>query len=361
VNIALLIERFGATGGAERMAGAVVEGLRARGHEPHVYAARFDGDVRGLCVPHSVSARGLNRHVAFARNAKKALDRHDVVVSFTRTLDHDLLRLGGGIHAEYLRRMEAARSALGRVFSRINPKERAILRLERDGLAAARIVVAVSRRVRDEAVAHYAVPRDRVEVLHNGVDLDRFAPGTKESRAAWLRAAGIPDGFTVLFAGSGFRRKGLRTAIDAVALVPEARLVVCGKDAPGPWRGHAERRGAGSRVHFLGQRADIAAAYAAADALVLPSLYDPFPNVCLEALACGTPIVVSAVCGPSEILREGADGFIADGPDAIAGALRRIRAGGDAMRAAARACAERHPIQAWVDAMAAFCERARRP
>ena len=169
MNVALIIEAFGAIGGAERIAGYVAAGLKKRGHEIHVYAAKFEGDT-GV-VEHRVSAKGLNRHVAFSNGVKKAMQKHDVVYSFTRTVTQDILRLGGGIHAEYLKRMEAARSILGRVFSRINPKERAILKLEREGLEKTPRIIAVSHRVKQEAIDHYGIAAKKIMITPCAVNI----------------------------------------------------------------------------------------------------------------------------------------------------------------------------------------------
>lgn len=343
MNLALVIEAFGAMGGAERMAGYLASGLIARGHAVHVYAAKFEGKT-GV-VEHRVSAKGLNRHVAFSNAVKKAMEKHDVVYSFTRTVTQDILRLGGGIHAEYLKRMEAARSMLGRFFSRINPKERAILRLEREGLEKTPRIVAVSNRVKEEAIRHYRIVESKIQVMHNGVDLQRFHPSLRLGRAEWLKAARVPEGFLVLFAGSGFRRKGLNRAIEAVSRIRGARLLVCGKDNAEPFEAYAKKLHV--HAHFLGARKDIESAYAAADVLVLPAYYDPFPNVCLEAMACGTPVVVSPVCGPSEVITHGADSFVAEQPEEIAACLERLKSSD--LRAAARATAEKHPIDAYLE------------
>ncbi|MBI2933665.1 MAG: glycosyltransferase family 4 protein [Planctomycetes bacterium] len=342
MRVAILIERFAAKGGAERMAGAVAAGLLARRHEVHVFAGAFDD---APVVRHEIP-RGS--HTAFARRCREALrgERFDVVHSFTRTLAHDILRLGGGIHAEYLRRVEPARGPLDRMWSRVNPKERAILKLEREGLRAARIVQAVSERVKREAMEHYGVDPARIVVMHNGVDTSRFHPDLRRHRATMLAELGLPaDAFVTLFVGSGARRKGLATALRAFELLSDPRdhLIVVG-DAPAS--------SSAPRVRFVGVRPDIERFYGTADALLLPTLYDPFPNVCLEALASGVPVVVTRVAGVSEIITDGVDSFVVDDPGepvAIADRLRRIRSSGDAMRRAARALAERHPIERYVE------------
>jgi len=338
MRVALLIEKFAAKGGAERMAAYVVDGLRSRGHEVHVYASAFRGDGYER---HPV-AKGS--HAQFAARCKAALDgaAFDVVHSFTRTLRHDILRLGGGLHAEYLKRVAPARNPIDRVWAKINPKERKILAIEKDGLAAAKLVQAVSQRVKREAIDHYGVDPRKIAVTHNAVDLARFHPDLRRHRDEVLRELGIPRDATVaLFVGSGARRKGLAHAIDGRG---DAHLVVVGDAKPRQL----------ARVHFAGVRADVERFYGAADVFVFPTLYDPFPNACLEALACGVPVVVTRVAGVSEIMTDGREGFVVDDARDVADRVRRIAT---PMRAAARALAETRPISRYVDETLALYAR----
>jgi len=356
MKIALLIESFGALGGAEQQAMMLARSLVIRGHGVHVFA----GTVRGTEEGVEATALGDSDHPGFARAAKAALDgrKFDVVHSFARTVSQDLLRLGGGVHAEYLRRMETTRSTLGRWFSRVNPKERRILALERESFStgATRLIQAVSARVRDEVIRHYSVDPARIVVTWNAVDLARFHPGLRERRPALLAEMGIPPGaFVVLYAGSGFRRKGLARAIEALGFLPrdvEAWLLVAGSGKSARYGRMAARRSV--RIRFLGSRPDIENIYAVADAFVLPTLYDPFPNVCLEAMASGVPVIVTEVAGVSEIIKPGTNSFVvADpgDPHDIASRLQRLldpRERAD-VGWAARAAAERRPFEKYVD------------
>ncbi len=355
MKIALLIESFGALGGAENQAAMLASALAERGHAVRVFAATVRGAVDGV----EATALGVSDHRGFAKAAKGALQGQafDVVHSFARTVSQDLLRLGGGVHAEYLQRMEASRSRLGRWFSRVNPKERRILALERESFRpeSTRLIQAVSERVRGEVVQHYGIKPERIVVTRNAVDLKRFEPGLKDRRARVLEEMGVPAGaFVVLFAGSGFRRKGLGRAIEALALLPRdanAWLLVAGSGGSTRFAWMAKRRQV--RARFLGARADIDNLYAAADALVLPTLYDPFPNVCLEAMACGIPVIVTEVAGVSEIITPGTDSFVVPDPGdphEIASRLSRLldpreRA---AVGQAARRTVEKRPFQAYV-------------
>jgi glycosyltransferase involved in cell wall biosynthesis len=106
----------------------------------------------------------------------------------------------------------------------------------------------------------------------------------------------------------------------------------------------AERMGSGGRVHFLGvmPQERLAAVYGAADVLVLASAREGYPNVLLEALACGTPVVATAVGGAPEVVRNTVAGRLVEeqSPEALAGAIRDLLADPPA-RAATRAYAER--------------------
>lgn len=113
------------------------------------------------------------------------------------------------------------------------------------------------------------------------------------------------NALAILFVGSGFERKGLRFAIDAVrSLGPNFRLLVAG-------RGRAQLA-SGSSVQRLGPVHDLPTLYAAADIFLLPTLYDPFSNACLEALAVGLPVITTRANGFSEIIEHGVHGSIVE-------------------------------------------------
>ena len=137
-----------------------------------------------------------------------------------------------------------------------------------------------------------------------------------------------PCDYVVLFAGSGWERKGLRAAIDGIARVNAAchpMLLVAGRGNPRQYRG-------GERVRFLGPVREMAACYAAADAFILPTLYDPFSNACLEALAAGLPVITTDANGFSEILQPGIDGEILEDRADSAAVARAIEAWSDPAR-----------------------------
>jgi UDP-glucose:(heptosyl)LPS alpha-1,3-glucosyltransferase len=124
-----------------------------------------------------------------------------------------------------------------------------------------------------------------------------------KSRAAYGLDA---NDLAIVFAGSGWKRKGLRFAVEAVEACGNSKmhLLVAG-------RGNKEKFNS-SRASFLGELLDLPALYAAADIFLLPTIYDPFSNACLEALASGVPVITTRANGFSEIIEDKVHGSIVD-------------------------------------------------
>jgi UDP-glucose:(heptosyl)LPS alpha-1,3-glucosyltransferase len=152
------------------------------------------------------------------------------------------------------------------------------------------------------------VPAARIRVIPNGIDLDRFrrVPG---ARLTIRQEFNIPaDAKLLLFAGHEFRRKGLAYAIGALErLGPDVWMLVVGSDNSAPYRKLASK--AANRLIFAGARTDMPALYAAADAFVLPTAYETFSLVCMEAMACSVPVFATPVGGIEDYLIDGLNGF----------------------------------------------------
>lgn len=369
MRIALVAYTFAETlGGVERYVSNLARGLAVRGQDVHIvcHRSRHGRLLPGITV-HQVPVTTWYsplRYASFAKHSASFLRQQsfDVIHAFGRTTHQDICRLGGGVHWEYLLHTDRSmRSPLGRFLRRWNPRDRVILDLERRSLSpgAYRKVVCVSNRCKEEVQRYYGLPDPAIAVIPNGVDLARFTPAGRESTRRRMRDLfAVADGDRVaLFAGTGFERKGLRYAIEALALLPpEAsyRLWVVGRGNVAPYRRGATRLKIHDRVRFLGERDNMADFYAAADLLLLPSLYDPFPNVCLEAMACSLPVVTSRVTGVAEIIEHGVDSFVVDNAQQvldIAACLRKLADPGtrDAVGRAARAKAEQHSLDAHID------------
>ena len=178
--------------------------------------------------------------------------------------------------------------------------------------------VAVSRRVKDDLVESYGVDPARIVVIPNGIDLGRFRFDAA-ARARVRRAWGIPaDARVALFAGHEFDRKGLAQAITAIAQTKApVWLLVVGSDAPARYERLARQLGV--NVVFAGTQSDMPSYYSAADAFLLPTAYETFSLVCMEALACSLPVFATQVGGVEDYLRSGYNGHIIPrDPDGIA-------------------------------------------
>jgi UDP-glucose:(heptosyl)LPS alpha-1,3-glucosyltransferase len=330
-------------GGVERATAGFIEALVAHGHDVHLLSPRGQHTVNGV-TPHTLAlppAPAVARVLVLALATRLAVRRRawDVVQSHERTLSQDVYRAGEGCHRAYM-------SAMGLHGHRRASYHRVLLALERRVFARTAQVVAISRRGAEEIAALYGVPPARLSVVYNGVDLVRYHPDNRaRARPAARAEAGIPmEAWTLLFAGSGFERKGLMTAIEALARMDDrhARLLVLGKGDTRAYSERAQGLGVADRVAWLGPRPDIERWYAAADALAIPTRYEPFGNVHLEALASGIPVVTTSQAGGAEVVTPGSGAVIEPGdPPALAAALDRVREQDPRqLMAAARAAAE---------------------
>lgn len=216
--------------------------------------------------------------------------------------------------------------------------------------ADAVIVVAVS--LKDE-LKKLGAPGEKIAVLRNGVDLEMFHPGDREAARG---ALGV-EGKVIVSVGHLIERKGHHLVIDALREIEGAILLIAGE---GPERAalqsRAERNGVAGRVRFLGSVAHDALRdiYAAADVLVLASSREGWPNVLLEAMACGTPCVATDAGGSREVIAGPAAGRIVTerSGSAIASETNALLASPPS-REQTRAYAERH---AWNETAAGMAE-----
>ena len=182
-------------------------------------------------------------------------------------------------------------------------------------------VIAASQMVVKEIIDLYRYPADRIDVVRNGVPLDgfRFDAALREKSRAELGLK--PDQIALLFVGSGWERKGLLFAVEAMALCKnqKLRLLVAGRGDARPYKTTRLRFWREDPVQFLGEVADLVPVYAAADIFILPTIYDPFSNACLEALASGLPVITTRSNGFSEIIEDGVHGSIVDNPANLIG------------------------------------------
>ncbi len=375
MRIALITEYFLPSKGGSEIYGLMIgRALLDAGHEVHVVTGDWDPTQDGF-IYHKVpktSFRPLHRYT-FAQRASRLIEgeRFDVVHAFTRGINADMLQLHGGCHRVWLQQEgKTSSSLLGKLVTRvkrlISVDDQLVLKMERDSLCwGASLLVAVSEMVRDDLMSCYPLSPEQIRVLPNGTDTERFHPcSVADQRKQVRQDLGFEDEVVFLFMGHNFRRKGLRPAIEALARlrdVPNARLLVVGDDRPSRYAGLARKLGCDDRIRYVGGSDEPERWYAAADAVVFPSYYDPFGLIVLEGMACGLPVITSTTTGAAQLITHGRDGFVAnvEDIDALARAMctcldpeARVRMG-----AAARKTAEGYSLDRHIEELTdLYCE-----
>lgn len=348
LEIIQIIPEFSTSGGAENVAWELAGAFSRAGTANRVLTTL----VRGM--PHSgtkidyvartlsrIPIRGALRYVGraavmpfFTLSASLALKRHPhaAVLSHGDSLRGDVL-IVHAVNAESLaekRRAGEWRWLLNPMHLWVGLRDRYMI-----GGGRYRIFVAVSQRVAEELQRHYRVPQERIRVIPNGANLARFRRHAEAGQAI-RREFGIPDRAPLmLFVGHEFHRKGLAHIVGALARLPSAYLMVVGSDDPEPYRRLAGA--AADRLIFAGTRRDMPAFYSAADVFVLASAYETFSLVCIEAMACGLPVVATPAGGIEDYLEDGVNGFKTTFESAdIAETVQRIL-GDDELKARLRA------------------------
>ncbi|MEX3899276.1 glycosyltransferase family 4 protein [Paraburkholderia sp. BR10954] len=212
--------------------------------------------------------------------------------------------------------------------------------LERWAYRRSKVITAVSQKVADEIRAIGLTPRNRVDVIYNGVDTQGFAAASGD-RAKFR----LPDdAFLLLFVGDlRTPRKNLGTVLAALKHLPEhVQIAVAGFLPGSPYPEQAKALGIAHRVHFLGLVKEMPVLMHSVDAFVFPSRYEAMSLSLLEAMAAGLPVVTARTAGGAEIITP-ACGIVLDDPDdpqALARAVAQLAGDDTARRAMGQAASE---------------------
>ncbi|HUS92289.1 MAG TPA: glycosyltransferase family 4 protein [Phycisphaerae bacterium] len=344
MKIALVIERFDpARGGRERSTAQTATALARRGHEVTVFCQSCQDaceDVRVL----PLKVLGLDRSTrlaSFARSVRGAAREggYDIVHATMPVPGANVFQPRGGLvgaqMAAALRRRTGAWKVAAALAQPLDSLRWRMRRYERRLVTDPGVLcLAVSEMVAREFMNFYA-RGEGVRVIYNAVEVPDVTP---EQRRTWRdecrRRIEVPPGGPVfLTVAKNFVLKGLAEAIEAFArwyhspaCVPGARLVAVGGRRFGPFRGLARKRRVAKQVVFVEPTGDIFPWYAAADAVVLLSWYDPCSRVVLEAARWGIPSITTVYNGAAEALARGA-GIVVGSPRdtaAVVGALTEL-------------------------------------
>jgi glycosyltransferase involved in cell wall biosynthesis len=310
VGISCHALKFG--GGMERYAMDLVDGLRALGIRPTVFAKSFDEQLPqfGMIDAERINVGwlpGKLRDHAFAAllQGRRTRAGTDLLIACNRVLDAEVA-VCGGTHPGFLRAMQR----VPRFF------DRRMIELERRYMAAARVVVAHSRLMEEELIEFSLASREKIRVIYPPVAAERFRPVDADTRSALRRSLGLAEDRVVFaFPSSSHERKGfplLRRFFEDTEL--PVTLAVAGRPVPSGLR----------NILYLGFRKDVERVYQAADFTVLASRYEPFGLVGVESVLCGTPVLLASNIGCSEIIDAAAkEEFAANDGAALDAAVRR--------------------------------------
>ncbi len=265
-----------------------------------------------------------DKQTSFNRAVTKYLNNNpvDVIQSHERLEGCHIFRAGDGVHKVWLQHKARVSNTLQGWWLSKSPYHKALQLEEKRMFESPTLqrVICNSNMVRQEIIDHFKIDKEKVVVIYNGVNTDFFTPATSEQKIALRKKLAIPQNALVfIFSGSGFERKNLAATIKAFSkLDTNCYLMVVGRDKHQQrYERLAQKLGCEKRVLFLGaqKKERMPTIYQTADVLVLPTLYDPFPNVILEGLASGLPCITSTSCGARDIIPQANCGSVINATD----------------------------------------------
>lgn len=340
MKIALSFPGCHGRGGVERLLLETANFLAARGHEVHVYASEWDADAlhAGITCHRVRSATGpsLLRLMTYTRQCRVEMERFrpkpDVHGAF------GVISPTGGVvnvqsvHRAWLDVSRRLRSFKGRFRQACNLSHPYILALERNYFGARNYtkLVAPTRQVKSDLMRWYDVPEEDIAIVRNGYAADRLNFNqSRQLRPKMRFELGYGESDTVvLFVANELERKGFGPLLRAIAALKNPRLhllAVVGRVRPDSYAGEIRRLGLTNRVKFTGAKRDLAPYYAAADVFALPTQYEPWGLVIVEALACGTRVITSRLAGAAVAVGEGKTGELLDDPTDVNEIAEKLR------------------------------------
>lgn len=315
-------------GGAERYAYDLATDLLNRGHQVYVFCSKAV-NLRGVVIAKFDTVRFPRwlRSLFFALNHRRyrKMFSLDIMLGFGNTLDIDVYQSHGGVQRFWMER---------EIASYDDPREKrikaALLRnslnqriqrwveeypIRRGGYSR---IVAISDMVKGHMKEHYSLKDDRIDVVYNGVDTEKFKPGDQKNTQK----------MEILFSAGNFRLKGLLPLLTATGQLAKERsdfqLLIMGRGRKERYEETIGRLGIGNMVRFLGETSSPEMIYRQAHALVHPTFYDACSLTTMESMASGLPTVTTRWNGASALI--GLDeGYVIEGPEDIEALTDAIR------------------------------------
>ena len=337
LHIALCFPRINRRGGVERIALEAANFLAKRGHRVTVLCVECD---RAELHP-SIEVAHVNaplrpppvRLWAFARRSRrvlKKLENVDCVASFGAMSPRGVYWVQS-VHAAWLDISSKKRKGLALLKQKLNLVHPVALRFERRNFGTRHYdkLVALTPEVRDDLQRFYGVPERDVVIIPNGFSPEEFNPERAGRERARVRDELdlSPTARVVCFVANETARKGFGPLLRAIAQLddPSVHLLAVGRLDVRSFEREIETLGLKGRVHAVGPTGEVARYFAAADCFALPTQYEAWGLVIVEALACGLPVLTSRLAGAAVAVDEGRTGFLLDDPEDAAQIASRLR------------------------------------
>ncbi len=338
-HVVLLKSRISNLGGLEKYASRIASGFLEKGCKVSLLTSGDSTPLLDSIEVHTATTcrwPGFRRMEQYDQFTRKWLENHraDILFGMDRNRLQTHMRAGNGVHAAFLKSRILTEGRMKWLVCQANPLHRKVLHLEKSGFenSALRKLFTNSHMVKKEILHYYNTDPAKIEVVHNGVEwheMQNDFDNWPEKRIETAKHLGLdPSHFHFLFIGNGYLRKGLGQLLRALARLnrKDVFLSVLGKDnRADEYRALATKLNIEKQVAFFGLQKEIRPFYQLADALAIPSFYDPFANVTVEALAMGLFVVSSKTNGGHEVLNEQNGAIINDllDIDAVTDALSK--------------------------------------
>lgn len=341
MKIALTFPGCHRRGGVERIVLECANFLAERGHETHLLVGEWDADLLNKqVIVHPVEFKGrmpLGDLKAYVNSAPEVLRElgnqidvvaaHNVVSPFGVCWVHS-------VHAAWLEASSQRRGFSGRLRQKLNPFHSYVIGLEKTVFQGRNYkkLIAMTPQIREDLKRFYNVPFEDVVIMPNGFAPKEFnIESRNQKRDSMRQKLGFkPSDRVIIFVANELERKGFKPLLDALTSLKrdDVHLLAVGKLDAQAYATEIEKAGWKERVQFTGPTSNVADYYAASDVFALPTQYEAWGLVIVEALACGVPVLTSALAGAAVAVREGDDtnrtGTLLQNPDDVSEIAKKI-------------------------------------
>ena len=316
MNIALIVRKYQTSGGTERFTYNLSKFLSKNGHNVTIFCSKSN-----IIPPENVKIKRafsipINRVIKTATFTysiyKKDFSKFDIVQGCGKIIKQDIYRAGGGFHKLYLKEINR---------EKLTFYDRMVISLEKKlyNTKNTKFVIAVSNLIKKEIIKEFGYPSERIVVFHNPVDLNQFSPVSRENN--------LNKDLKLLFVANNFKLKGLNSILNVLKQLDNFKLFIVGGDNFENLKHGKIPEKLFKNIFFLGEKRgkELVKIYQQSDLLLHPTYFDPFANVCLEAMACGVPVVTTKINGASEIIENYENGIVIEHAEDYNGLFNAVK------------------------------------